>query len=178
MADPRNQGTDDSGRPADDADWVEAAAESFERWRTASDMKALSRAAGILNGAAPRMMIMDPERTQLAAEIGETLLVVSVKGARPDVLDYAIGLLKRELSFVDRMLDLQGTALLEGRLAMLLTERFYLSGGLEDLAAALELYGGHAQYVEAIPDVFDDRERAMFWWGFGKAHQHKAAVVK
>ncbi len=177
MADQRNQGTNDSDRPADGADWVEAASESFEHWRTARDMKALSRSAAILNGASQRM-IMDPERTQLAAEIGEALLGVSVNQGRPDVLDFAIGLLKRELSFIDSTLDLSGTALVAGRLAMLLTERFYLSGGLEDLAAALDLYGSNAEYIEAFAVAFDDRDRALFWWGFGKAHQHKATVAK
>jgi hypothetical protein len=172
-----NQNSDESGRPADDADWVEAASEAFERWRTASDMKALSRSVAILGGAAPRM-IMDPLRTQLAAEIGGALLDVSVGQARPDVLDHAVGLLTRELSFIDRALDPSGTALVAASLAMLLAERFYLSGGLEDLAAALDLYGNNAEYVEAFAGAFDDRDRASFWWGFGKAHQHKATVAK
>jgi len=122
-------------------------------------------------------MIMDPERTHLAAEISEALLDVSVQQARPDVLDFAIALMTRESSFVDGMLDMSGAALVASHLAALLTERFYLAGALEDLAAALDLYGSHAEYLKAFPIALADRERAMFWWGYGKARQHKADVA-
>ena len=163
-------------RPADGADWVAAAADSFEQWLSARDMKALSRSAAILNGAAQRM-IVDPERAQLAIRIGEALLQVSIDQARPDVLDYAIGLLSREMSFIPSDLDPRGAALLAICQAALLTERFYLSGRLEDLAAAMDLYAANASFVEAIPEAFEDRDRAWFWWGFGKAHWRKSDVA-
>ena len=159
-------------RPADDADWVAAAAEAFEHWSTTEDVKDLSRAAGILNGAAQRMT-MDPERTELAVRIAEDLLQVSVDQARPDVLDFAIGILRRETTFVPFALDPRGDALLAICHAALLCERFYLSGQLEDLAAAMDMYEDNASFIEAFPDSFEDRDRARFWWGYGKAHLHK-----
>ena len=173
----QRQPVDASGRPVEGADWIVAASEAFEGWRKASDMKELSRAAAILNGASPRM-IMDPERTHLAAAISEALLNVSIAQRRPDVLDFAIGLMKRERSFVDGTLDIAGAVLLATHLAGLLAERFYVAGALEDLAAALDLYRSYEEYVQSFPHSFDARERALFWWGYGKARQNKADVAK
>jgi hypothetical protein len=163
-------------RPPDDADWVAAAAAAFERWHAAGDMKQLSKAAGILAGAARRMLV-DPERTTLAARIAEALLEVSVAQARPDIVDYAIGILERETALVAGELDPRGIAQLATCHAALLVERFYLSGRIEDLAAALALYEANAGFVEAVPDVFDTHDLAWFWWGFGKARWHKFDIA-
>jgi tetratricopeptide (TPR) repeat protein len=163
-------------RPADDADWIAAAADAFEHWRTTRDMKELSRAAVILNGAAKRMTV-DPERTELAFRIAETLLQVSIRQARPDILDYAIGILERETGFIHFELDPRSVALLAICHASLLTERFYLSGRIEDLAAAMDMYEANASFIENFPDSFEEHDRAWFWWGFGKAHLRKGDVA-
>lgn len=167
---------DDSGRPADEADWVQAAAESFERWRSASDMRALARAAAVLGGAQARM-IVDPERAELAAQIAEALVDVSVRQSRPDVLDEAIRIVSRERSLLDAALDPRSDALLAGRSAGLLVERFFLFGRVADLAAAMVLFEDAADFFDAVPDAFADRERATFWWSFGMAHSHKADLA-
>lgn len=169
----------DSGpdRPPDDADWVAAAAAAFDRWRTARDMKQLSKAAGILAGAAPRMPI-DPERTDLAVRIGEALLDVSAAQARPDMVDYAIGILARETQLVSAQLDPRGIAQLGICHAALLTERFHLSARIEDLAAALDMYEANAGFIGAFPDAFDRHDRAWFGWGYGKALWRKFDITK
>jgi hypothetical protein len=165
-----------SGRPAADADWIVAAAEAFEHWRKARDMKELARAAGILKGASQRM-IMDPERAELAFRIAEELMHVSIAQARPDILDYAIEILERETGFVPHELDPRSVALLAICHAALLSERFYLSRRLEDLAAALRMYEVNASFIETCPDWFEDHDRAWFWWGFGKTHWKKFDVA-
>ena len=166
----------DPNRPADDADWVDAAADAFARWRDHADMAALARATAILRGAAPRMII-DPERALLAAELAAALLNVSITQRRTDVLDEAITVLARERSFIDEHLDPSSSVLLTSREAELLSERYYVSAGLADLAAALDLYGRCAGFVTAFPQSLDDRDRAWYWWGYGMAHSHKAAVA-
>ena len=163
-------------RPADDADWIAAAADAFEHWRSTRDMKKLSRAAVILNGAAKRMTV-DPERTELAFRIAETLLQVSIRQARPGILDYAIGILERETGFIHFELDPRSVALLAICHASLLTERFYLSGRIEDLAAAMDMFEANASFIESFPDSFEEHDRAWFWRGFGKAHLRKGDVA-
>jgi hypothetical protein len=163
-------------RPADDADWIAAAGNAFEHWRTTRDMNELSRAAAILKGAA-RRMIVDPERTELAFRIAKALLQVSIRQARPDIVDYAIGILERETEFIHFELAPRSVALLAVCHASLLTERFYLSRRIDDLAAAMDMYEANASFIEKFPDLFEDHDRAWFWWGFGKAHWQKADVA-
>jgi len=58
MAVPK-QPVDASGRPLDGADWIVAAREAFQDWRSGSDTQGLARSAAILNSASSRRMI-DP----------------------------------------------------------------------------------------------------------------------